>query len=100
MLIPYTGEALKTYEKIHTLSIYEHNKLYPFKDTYYYINNKGYLHILLLSALRYKDRRSFYISDNLLTKDNELKEAGQYTCLYDTKEAAIESLLNEMEVRS
>lgn len=98
MLIPYTGEALKTYEKIHTLSIYEHNKLYPFRDTYYYINSKGYLHIFLLSALNFKGKRQFYISDQMLTKDNMLKEAGQYTRLYDTKEAAIESLLSETEV--
>lgn len=98
MLIPYTGEALKTYEKIHTLSIYEHNKLYPFRDTYYYINSKGYLHIFLLSALNFKGKRQFYISDQMLTKDNILKEAGQHSRLYDTKEAAIESLLSETEV--
>ena len=95
MLIPYTGEALKTYEKIHTLRSYEHNKLYPFRDTYYYINSKGYLHILLLSALNYKGKREFYISDQMLTKDNMLKETGQHSRLYDTKEAAIEFILQE-----
>ena len=95
MLIPYTGEALKTYEKIHTLSLYEHNKLYPFRDTYYYINSKGYLHIYLLSALNFRGKKQFYISDQMLTKDNMLKEAGQHSRLYDTKEAAIESLLQE-----
>lgn len=95
MLIPYTGEALKTYEKIHKLRSYEHNKLYPFKDTYYYINSKGYLHIFLLSALNFKGSKRYYISDNILTKDNMLKEAGQHSRLYDTKNAAIESILRE-----
>ena len=93
MLIPYTGEALKTYEKIHTLKLYEHDHLYPFKDTYYYINSKGYLHIYLLSAVNFKGSKSFYISDMLLTKDNMLKEAGQHSRLYDTKQATIESLM-------
>ena len=96
MLIPYTGEALKTYEKIHTLRSYEHNKLYPFRDTFYYINSKGYLHIYLLSALSFKGKREFYISDQMLTKDNTLKETGQHSRLYDTKEAAIESILQEV----
>lgn len=95
MLIPYTGEALKTYEKIHTLRSYEHNKLYPFRDTFYYINSKGYLHIYLLSALSFKGKREFYISDQMLTKDNMLKETGQHSRLYDTKEAAIEFILQE-----
>lgn len=95
MLIPYTGEALKTYEKIHTLRTYQHNKLYPFKDTFYYINPKGYMHIFLLSALNFKGRKQFYISDQILTKDNMLKESGQHSRLYDTKEAAIESILRE-----
>ena len=96
MLIPYTGEALKTYEKIHTLRSYEHNKLYPFRDTFYYINSKGYLHIYLWSALSFKGKREFYISDQMLTKDNTLKETGQHSRLYDTKEAAIESILQEV----
>lgn len=92
MLIPYTGAALESYEKINILSSYKTNRLYPFKDTYYYINKKGYLHILLLSALSYNGRKSFYISDNLLTKDNKLQNVGQFTRLYDTKAAAIEAL--------
>jgi hypothetical protein len=92
MILPYTGAALASYEKIHVLSSYKTNELYPFKDTYYYINKKGYLHILLLSALSFKGRRSFYISDNLLTKDNKLQNVGQFTRLYDTKAAAIEAL--------
>lgn len=96
MLIPYTGEALKTYKKIHTLRSYEHNKLYPFRDTFYYINSKGYLHIYLLSALSFKGKREFYISDQMLTKDNMLKETCQHSRLYDTKEAAIESILQEV----
>lgn len=95
MLIPYTGAALATYEKIHKLTIYETNKLYPFNGSYYFINSKGYMHILLLSALSFKGRKSFYISDNLLTKDNKLRNVGQFTRLYDTKKAAIESILTE-----
>ena len=97
MIIPYTGEALKTYERIHILKVYEHNKLYPFKDTFYYINKKGYMHIFLLSALNFHGKKQFYITDNMLTKDNMLKEAGQHSRLYDTKEAAIESLYMEVE---
>ena len=95
MINPYTGEALKTYEKIHTLNFYEVNKLYPFKDTFYFINQKGYMHIYLLSALNFRGSKRYYISDNLLTKDNMLKESGQHSRLYDTKEAAIESILTE-----
>lgn len=92
MINPYTGEALKTYDKIHSLRVYETNKLYPFKDTFYFINAKGYMHILTLNSLTYNSRKSFYIADNLLTKTNELKNVGQYTRLYDTKIEAIEAL--------
>ncbi len=92
MIRPYSGPALESYEKIHKLTSYNTNKLYPFRDTYYFINQKGYMHILLLSGLRFKGTRSFYISDNLLTKDNKLQEVKQFTKTYPTKEAAIEAL--------
>lgn len=95
MIIPYTGEALKTYEKIHTLRTYEHNKLYPFKDTFYYISDKGYLHVYLLSGVNFNGSKRYYIANMLLTKDNMLKEAGQHSRLYDTKAAAIEFLKQE-----
>jgi hypothetical protein len=95
MLIPYTGAALASYKKIHVLSSYKINELYPFKDTFYYINSKGYMHILLLSALNYRGSKRYYISDNLLTKDNMIKETGQHSRLYDTKQAAIEFILQE-----
>lgn len=92
MILPYSGPALETYEKIHALRTYKHNKLYPFKDTYYFLNNKGYLHILLLSAVKYNNTRSFYISDNLLTNNNQLREVKQFTKTYSTKNEAIEAL--------
>ena len=50
------------------------------------------MHIYLLSAVNFRGSKQDYISDNLLTKDNMLKESGQHSRLYDTKEAAIESL--------
>lgn len=93
MLSPYTGAARQTYEKIHTIGAYIPGHFYPFKDTYYYINQKGYMHILLLSALTFKGRKQFYVSDHMLTKDNMLKESGQRTRLYDTKQAAIDAIL-------
>ena len=45
MPIPYTGEALKTYEKIHVLMSYHYNKLYISPDKIiYHINRHGFLH--------------------------------------------------------
>ena len=97
MLVPYSGAALETYNKIHTLRSYETNKLYPFRDTFYYINTKGYLHIYLISVLSFRGHRQYYIANNMLTKDNMLKEATQHSKLFDTKEAAIEFLTSNYQ---
>lgn len=97
MLIPYTGAALATYERIHKLTIYEANKLYPFNGFYYFINTKGYMHILTMSALNFNNQKRYYIADNLLTKSNTLKESAQVTKLYNTKPEAIQALKEIIE---
>lgn len=79
MLSPYdirTEEARRAITG--NISKYYTNKYYPVngaKHTYFYINQKGYLHIIRPCKVKYNGRFSHYeISDVLLTADNKLKE--------------------------
>ena len=85
---PYTGEALKTFERLHVLISYYNNKLYVSPDNVlYYVNKRGYLHAYTAGKCKNYDGSKIYcIRDNLLTRDNMLQES--LTTFYQTKEEA------------
>ena len=88
---PYTGEALKTFERIHTLRAYNKNKLYlsP-ENVLYYVNMHGFLHVFTAERCRDHDGEKIYcIIDHLLTRGNLLQES--CTTFYYTKEKAKEA---------
>ena len=92
MSIPYTGPALKTYEKI---ICYPHiiYKVYRFKDNvYFYVNQKGYMHFIMIDHVKYNGKLQYYVSFLRLTKDNLLHETGQDPHYYSTVDLAIERL--------
>ena len=73
MMFTYKGEAHDTYEqitngadgmKLNTICVNES------LGTIFYINNKGYLHVLMNSGA--------YVEDCVLTKDNMIKHSSWY----------------------
>lgn len=87
-MIPYTGEALTTFDRIHILRSYHRNKLYLSPDNVmYYINRHGFLHAYTAGKCKnYDGSKIYYIRDNLLTRDNLLQES--LTTFYQTREEA------------
>lgn len=95
----YTGEALKTMETVtdnkrsYALNKVYHNEKY---NLYWYINQNGYLHILGIRKVIYVGKILHYaISDNLLTKDNMLKETNYYGN-YKTPDEVLERIKSEV----
>ena len=77
-LLKYTGEALKTYERVHTLRMYQPGAVYMSPNNKpYYINNAGFLHTFDVSRAVLNDRPIYFILDMLLTKDNTLRETSR-----------------------
>lgn len=96
-LFTYTGDAAKTkeaitsgVENIYINTIYEGNS-----NFYWYINSKGYLHVVQPLKINFMGEFShFEIIDYLLNNRNTLKE----TCrcgYFKTAEEAIEYIKNE-----
>ena len=90
----YAGKAYETYAKLtNGLGHYTPNKFYV-NEQYgkvFYINNSGYLHVLL--------QEGGCIEDYMLTKDDELKWTSTY-CRpkYDKEEwAQFKQMLDEAE---
>lgn len=87
----YTGAALATYNRIQDgiENIYI-NKVYASKTArcLFYINKKGFMHVLTPGKTTLNGRViSYHLSDELLTKDNTLRNTGNYTKELDTVEA-------------
>lgn len=84
----YTGEALKTYDRIHVLNSYHYNKLYISPEKIiYHINRHGFLHAYTAGKCKdYDGSKIYYIRDNLLTRDNLLRES--LTTFYHSKAEA------------
>lgn len=79
----YKGAALATYEKIQSGidNIYI-NKVYQSKAAkcLFYINNKGYMHILRAGTTTYKNNViGYHLCDYLLTNDNMMEFKKDYT---------------------
>ena len=96
MLSPYDIRTEETRRAITgNISKYYTNKYYPVnsaKNTYFYFNTKGYLHIVRPCKVKFDGRFSHYeISDVLLTPDNMLKET-DCTGYYKTIEEAVSSI--------
>lgn len=91
MLCPYKGAALLTLEKIKgTVTSYYVNQIY--KNLYWFINSKGYVHVLKPCKVLLNGRFLHYaIEDNLLTTDNMVQSKGRYG-KYSTLKETIEEL--------
>lgn len=96
MIGVYSGESLKTMEKImDNVRSYYPNKIYKNNqyNIYWFINSKGYLHVLRPSIEKMNGRIVNYtIKDFMLTKDNMLQDKG---VLY--RFSTIEEVCNKME---
>ena len=92
----YSGESLKTMEKImNNVRIYYPNQTYKNNkyNIYWFVNSKGYLHVLRPSIEKMNGRIVNYtIKDFMLTKDNMLQDKG---VLY--RFSTIEEVCNKME---
>ena len=95
----YSGEALKTKEKVQgKIYSYYVNQLYKNEEynIFWFINKHGYMHILKPCNVRLNGEHLYYaIEDYLLTKDNILQSKG---CegRYETIEAVIKELKNRI----
>ena len=80
MIGVYNGEALKTMEKIMgNVRSYYPNQTYKNNqyNIYWFINSKGYLHVLRPSNVTMNGKIIGYaINDYMLTKDNMLDDKG------------------------
>lgn len=96
MISPYSNKTEDTRNRILGKDRQEYFSYYPNKyyksaegNFYFYINTKGFYHIVRPCKIKYNGEFSHYeIVDYLLTKDDTLKEMG--SCgLYKTKEECI-----------
>lgn len=92
----YSGESLKTMEKImNNVRIYYPNQTYKNNkyNIYWFVNSKGYLHVLRPSIEKMNGRIVNYtIKDFMLTKDNMLQDKGVLH-----RFSTIEEVYNKME---
>ena len=101
MIGVYNGEALKTMEKImgnvrsyHPNQTYKNNQY----NIYWFINSKGYLHVLRPSIEKMNGKIVNYtIKDFMLTKDNMLQDKGVLHRFSTIEEVCkkMEELINE-----
>ena len=101
MIGVYSGESLKTMEKImdnarsyYTNHTYKNNQY----NIYWFINSKGYLHVLRPSNVTMNGKIIGYaIHDYMLTKDNMLDDKGILFQADTQKEIAdrLEEMCNE-----
>ena len=101
MIGVYSGEALKTMEKImDNVRSYYSNQTYKNNqyNIYWFINSKGYLHVLRPSKVTMNGKIIGYaIHDYMLTKDNMLDDKGILFQADTQKEIAdrLEEMCNE-----
>jgi len=86
----YTGDAAATYKKIQSgIDEIFINKVYKSKTSkcLFYINNKGFLHILQPERENYNGRiTGYYLTDSILSRDNMIEYKKDYTRKYKTIE--------------
>lgn len=90
----YKGSALETVEKIREgKKVLTVNKKYKHSQGWFwYVNQKGYYHILRIVKVKLNNQFLHYaIKDLLVTKDSKLRETNVYGN-FETVEAAEKSL--------
>lgn len=95
MIGVYSGESLKTMEIMDNVRNYYPNQTYKNNqyNIYWFINSKGYLHILRPATEKLNGKIFNYtIKDFMLTKDNMLQDKG---VLY--RFSTIEEVYDKME---
>ena len=101
MIGVYSGESLKTMEKImDNVRSYYSNQTYKNNqcNIYWFVNSKGYLHVLRPSNVTMNGKIIGYaIHDYMLTKDNMLDDKGIVFQADTQKEIAdrLEEMCNE-----
>ena len=78
---PYTGEALKTFEKItEGLTAYATRKIYVNVKygIFFYISQKEYLHVLRLIKESFNGKYYYSVNDWILTPQNVLEDRQAY----------------------
>ena len=97
MLSPYDIRTEETRNRIFgERESYIPNKIYKSAegDFYFYINTKGYFHILKPCRIKYNGNFSHYeIADYLLTKENSLREISNRG-FFKTKENCMQAIEN------
>lgn len=97
MVSPYDDRTEETRSRIYgNREGFVPNKYYQSAEGnfYFYINTKGYYHIVKPCKINYDGHFSHYeIKDCLLTKDGTLKEV---SCrgVYETRDVAVEAIKN------
>ena len=96
---PYTGKSRETFDRMHPAQSYYPNKLYYSADTrnLYYINTKGYMHIYTTHKGIINNEPVYYLTDDLLTANNTIKEGptiSDYMSKEDAKSYVLE-LINK-----
>lgn len=86
----YTGAALATYEKIQAGNNENYiNKVYKSTTAkcLYFVNNKGYLHILQAAKTTMNNKTIGYkLTDSILTKNNTIQYKKDFTRDFKTVE--------------
>ena len=83
-MVPYKDKALDTYKKI-IFYPYETNKIYLFRENiYFYVNQKNYMHFIMIDTMKYRGKKHYYISFKKLTTTNLLEETGRDAHIYET----------------
>lgn len=75
----YNGETLETMERItNGMTCYFVNTVYKNDkyNIYYYINSKGYMHVLRKEKEHFNQELRYVIKDYILSKDNYLRDKG------------------------
>ena len=99
----YSGKTLETYIKItEGEGNYIPNRVYKNEtyNRYYYINQRGYLHVIEPYAVNIgidKKIIQYAIRDFMMTKDNMFKDCGDGNVYYDTMEDAQQEINRRMQ---
>lgn len=95
----YQGAARETYEKMQAgIDEIYINKVYQSKTAkcLFYINNKGYLHILTPGRYTMNGKITGYtLQDHILTKNNMIQYKTDYTKIYNTIQD-LQNAINEI----
>ena len=99
MISPYDMRTENTRSRIMgNRNNYYVNKYYKSAEGnfYFYINQKGYYHIVKPCKIKYDGKFSHYeICDYILTKEDTVKETKSYGC-YETREDCIVAIEKNM----